>query len=236
MDSTTKAQMDPEVLKEGVAVCRRQCRAWSKETSSTDQGSEVKVKCELMHGDKEVHPRPVCVPWSNLLLVTNQQLADAVTRLSESKHKTEEDAKARIKSMQANVDLMEKSGLKVRTELVQLKNELAPKDQLIAQLRHDVEQAEIKQREAWDALKGVQNYRKGKKRHEERLAKALEDNEKLKARVSSLEESNARLTREDVSKTEIISQLEGRIGKLLSERVPKAKPQPAEAAVQAEAQ
>jgi chromosome segregation ATPase len=189
-----------------------------------------------MHGDKEVHPRPVCVPWSNLLLVSNQELSQSVTHLSGKAQRIEDKAQARIDAMQADVAAMEKSGLKVRTELVQLKNEMAPKDKLIAQLQHDVEQAEAKQREAWEELKKVQNYRKGKKRHEERLAKVLASEEKLRARIKTLEESNTRLTREDMSKTEIISQLEGKLAKLMSERASEAKPPADEAAAQADAQ
>jgi len=213
-----REQMKPEILNVGVGVCQQKCSAWSKDTKSTDKGHEVTILCAQMEGkDKIVRPRPVCIPWVRLLMGANKKLSDSLVRTISKSRKRVKSLKAQMVKIKAENKAVLKSGLEIRERLARKDKRLRDAEAENAKLAEAVIYEDMVRQQQWDDLKKVQNYRKGRKRSEERVAKAQEKAEKLEARNKLLESENHRLKREDAAKAKLIGVYEERVEELKEE-------------------
>lgn len=202
-------KIKPEILDEGFAVCHKDCPSFGKDEKSDKVLPSV--LCESLQ-KAPVRPRTICIPWSKFLLRSNKAESDAILKLSQQMKKDKEDFQAILDKRNADIEQMQKEGLHIRTEFgksLKLIEGLAVEK---AQLNEDVIIEDLLRQHQWGELKKVQAFRKNRKRHVERLKKAVDERDELRLKVKTLNAENSRLLQEDVSKAGIIKNLEAKTG------------------------
>jgi len=197
--------IQPEIIKEGFAVCHKDCLSFKKNEGS---GKVLPtILCDALQ-DSEVRPRTLCVPWIHFLLKANKEGIKALEAITEKMKVTVETMTQALKKRDKEIAQMQKDGLTIRQDLVIAKKIVANQKTEIAKLNEDVMVEDLLRQHQWVELKAVQEFRTKKKKHDEKLEKALADLAKARTLVNVLEAENKRLIAEDESKAKVIKKLQ----------------------------
>jgi len=199
-------KIQPEILDEGFGICQKNCVSFKKEDVKNG-ADQTKVLCGSLK-DAVVHPRPLCVPWSQFVLKANKGLASSIVRFNERMKKARREMKVVFDKKAAEIRLMEKEGMEIRSRLKKAEKQVVEQYSEIFKLNEDVMVEDYLRQHLWGELKAIQEYRTAKGKYDKKLERVTGQRDELRDRIKTLDEMNSRLIQEDESKAKIIKKLE----------------------------